>query len=390
MLEELELPLHSTVLIEKDKSCCAPVFFCVSSALAFILNNIKKIPLGNIAFHSADFMRIFLLLFIRIGRWLHEFFLLLAVNHSAPSMLAQQTWIGLILMNAALISAMVIKIINYKYRASELALHDYIFATFSSSIVFMLARMFLGLSGNSAFPIDWFVAITIVVPVAMYFFAEFVLPDSGNHFIITKKKREEVLTFPVFLNAGKVERCLNLISGAFAYMFTSLSVACWNYDRERAGETVAIRAWWEYGLITLGTLSAVKVGYDLTVHPEKFFWLVVVSKFLLDGSLVFASFSGFDTLLAAYIFGCPDASCLNNQNRTVLDFAVSLPAALITGFFSAATTHLNFQRIHDRRVKRIQSVRSIPTKISGLLFSCSEKIQHVFQRPREDISLSVC
>lgn len=308
--------------------------------------------------HFFDFFRIALPLQAQMARWLQQLFLELARYDRAPSMVAQRSWLGMIIISCSMGATLMIKIINHTHerrRGDYLALQDYIFAALSSANVYRLLDI-AHRSGNAgAIPLPWFIGVSagglLVTAALMTKIAALdSAPPRCNHLTCGLDALDR-LDLPQFPEISVSERFLNACK-LMLYAAVAAVAFFWTVNREVRGETVPVAAW-QIGLISLLLVLASYAGFQLNRHPKFAYGFLTFLKILRDGSLAYGALSGIVYMIVVYAFHCPNYQfCLNDTDRRALTYFCFI-AALATGLFSGAASFFDFQDNHTQNQKLI-------------------------------------
>lgn len=331
---------------------------CISSATVMTLAK-------NIAFHSADFLRIAFVTQSLMGRWLHQLFVELKRYDHAPSQLAQQTWIGPMIMGIAAGLSGLMKAINYRQLKKNPDAHfdaegKFLLPCFSSVWLFIILDVFSPSGNIGTISLAGFiVASAICIPLLAGLFLKLAHPDS-NHDIIFSLKKLNQINPPQQLAANVWVRRLNSLTG-MKYGITAASTFFETVNRQVNNGTVDALPMWQKGLIGLFAIPAMKIGFELSHHPKFFHGFAALSNLVAYGSLSYDAGSADCFSVTTYLYQCHNHQfCLNETAQTYLTY-FCFAMALVVGLFSAATTRFRFQEHHESQETLIQFVRDVPT-----------------------------
>ena len=338
---------------DKKESRCASCGTACCSCLSVIARpawNFTK----TAGYHALDFARINLVTQALLSRWLYQFFIELERNEWGIPSPIKLTWLNWPITGGAFTAAVIVKIINLRKQDKQgnyLSAQDYLFAGFSSSILYFALDAILDakvMAENMSAP--WFIATTIGVPVLAFFAAATIIPDSSNQIHIKLDSDK----FPVYPNASRKEKSLNMISG-LAYA-SAITMLLWCINRELRKETVPLETW---QLVVAGAylIPAAAAGWLLTQYPKVFHGFIAASKGIRDAALSYAGLSGLGYLTLIVIHDCTKGPCWGDDG-TEESYLTSLfiPIALSIGVFSAATTLFRYKEKHAGNEKLIKGV----------------------------------
>ncbi len=319
-------------------------------------------------YHVLDFARITLVTQTLLSRWLHQLFLELERYDRAPSMEAQETWLGYPIIGIAASLSLMAKVVNGIYSKEKyLAAEDYVAAIFRSAHFYFILDLWAGAESMS---LGAFIATSaIALPLLMAFFTKHALPDSDDRVYCCKADLDFISTLRISTGSN-TERPFNFMEGLH-YGMTGLVTPLWAINREIHGKTLALPVW-QFGIIGAGMLCSAKVGYDLTDHPTRFQLLAMGSKFFRDGALAYAAASGI-----LYMVCRDKPSCSDVGSRVALIMACWI-IALSIGFYSAITTRFRFEENCEHIEKIITGIRNAPETIADGLASVGNNVSRFF------------
>lgn len=334
--------------------------------------------LSAFAFHFADFLRIMFVTTGLLSRWLIQLFMELNHYDVGPSQLAQQTWLGLVLLGTGSAFSLISKSLNACIPNHYF--QDYVFAMFSSSLLYF-ALDIVSHNGNvGVMPLGSFIASSAVcIPLAIALFLKIAHPDSHTEIVATLTQLK-ALRLPAYPSVSLSERLLNIIGG-LVYAGSSLATFFWTVNREVYGKTMPLPTW-QKGLLFLYLLVGGKIGFETTDHPNFYQTFVAFSKMIKEGSLTYSVMSGIFSMIAAY--QCPKQDfCFSDEARTMFSYACFFMAMAI-GMYSGVTTRFQFQSNHEGNLALIDTIYAAPEKIKSGVSGCAhffaEKIKRCCAR----------
>lgn len=317
---------------------------------------------AEIAFYFDDFLRITFTLYALMGEWFHQ---LGEIDDAdlLPSKQAQKTWIGLAAFIAASTSGVIATGINYRARAHYPAAQDVFAIPFLTSYLYFLFE----LVGITPMRLGLFIASNaICVPPFLYFFLKFKTKDSANQIVMTRRALD-ALQLPTEPNIDRFSRVMNALRGDYyvasmLLMMTSVIVG----ETEKETKPLAV---WQIALIASAMIPTLKIGYDLSEHPKRFYVFAAIMKGLREAALMTKGFSGFFYTLAVYAWCRDQRYCLSQSSEYFLT-AMSLVMVTALALFSAATTQFDFKRNQEKNA----FLKNCHSKTTALFSSAKKKI----------------
>ena len=335
---------------------------------------------GGTIYHGLDFLRIALVTQSLSSRWLFQLFVELERYGVAPLPAVQQSWLGWPIAGAAFLSALTVKIINArggdKYRSAQ----DYLFAIFSSSVLYIILDFssaainttsnLISERGNREnigyILLSFFSSTSALIPLISLFMTQLVIPDSSDR--ITKQFDEQ--HFPAYPDATKKEKCLNITTG-LSYS-TAIAALFWTINREVQRQTSPMEHW-QMPIAAAYALVSAGIGYHLTNHPKVTHAFIALSKAAKDGALSYAALSGIAFHILMELHRCVEPPCWDTAWHDVLAGTLT-PLAISIGVFSGLTTLFHFEENHTANEKLIDRVINAPgrikNKVTSFLSNC--------------------
>lgn len=336
---------------------------CAQSSLAVLKGA------GAFLYHATDFVRTSFMIQSLLGRWLYQLFLELDDHDWGPSLQTQQQWLGWPIIFGAAAVAALCKIYNYRNRDDDARSQDYVYALFSSSILYFILDT-LSQSGNvGAQSLTAFIIASTLVPVASAFFAKLVVPDTSNKLIFKPSQFRDDELFPVYPQATRAEKLSNL-TAANAYAAAS-SILVWVINREVNGRTVGSTPW-QLAIIAFTYIAGTFAGYKLAEHPLAFHAVAATGKGLITGAFSYAAFSGIAFLALMTHNQCENGPCWDEEINMHLTWPF-LAASIGLGVFSSLTTHFSYEANHQGFQDMTENLKAIKDKLLDCFPCCGPK-----------------
>lgn len=320
---------------------------------------------SKLIFHSFDFLRIYFTIQFLTARYADQAFNEIARYGAKPAVDADhyRKTNGPIMLASALLAVM-IKCVNAYYSEKNnryLASQDYVYALFSSSVIFFLGDLFSSTGQMPALSAFSFTIISLVGVLAMMaVFLKITTPISTDKMIFEKNPSTEISYFDEYAapleNPSKTVRILNAL-GSVGYV-ASLSTFFWVLNHE-IHDGVWPLAVWQQVVLGLGAVGLASYGsLTVTDHP-KYYLLFLMGVILLNMGAI--SYAGVSSLLC-YI------SCQNHHNTGLI--IANFFIALATGLFSASHIEFRIEDKHAANQKTEEMIEKISDKIVSLFHRC--------------------
>jgi len=324
-----------------------------------------KSTVSVLAYHLFDFLRICTAIQFLCGQYADQVFVEMDRYGQKPSHEAQESWkTSLPIMGGSAAAATIAKAINVYYSKRDgryVAAQDYIYALFSSSIVFLAGDLFSSSGYMPVMPELTFILVSLLgVCAAMAIFFKIVTPISSDKIICVD---EAAKAFP---NPNRTERLLNAV-GSVGHV-ASLSTFFWVLNHELNNGPAPLALWQKISLGLGATGSALFGAKTITDHPKSYLYFLMAVIFLNSSAMTYSSYSS--------LFIGPlknEHPHLHNQ-ESLIAFGTILSATV--GSFSALTFQYDLKTKHESNLAVEKMISDARDKINGLFQRCRNCGKH--------------
>lgn len=320
---------------------------------------------SRILFHCFDFFRIYTIIQFLADRYADQVFNEVGRYADRPTLDADHypdTSAPIMLGSAlAAITVKTINVIYSKKYESYLAAQDFVYALFSSSLLFFVGDLFSSSGYMPSLSIFQFVMISLIGVFAMMaIFLKLTTPLSSDKMIFSRNPQSQIIYFDEYATAfphpSKTERVLNAV-GSVGHI-ASLSTFFWVLNHEIQNGVAPLAIWQK---VMLG-LSAAGLGvfgaFTVTDHPKYYLSFLMAVMFLNSAAIAYAGISA----LACF------ANCQNYHAAYVI--APGIFVALLNGLFSASHIQYDFENTHAANKNIEEMFVKISDKAASIFHRC--------------------
>ena len=322
---------------------------------------------SSILFHSLDFFRICTTVLFLTDRYADQLFNEIGSYTERPTLDADhypQTSAPIMLSSALM--TVIVKLCNTYYAKkynTYLAVQDYIYALFSSSILFFVGDLFSTSGYMPSIPVSEFALISLVGVLAMMaIFLKFTTPLSSDTMIASRNPQTNHRYFDEYIvtysDVSKTERFMNAIS-SFGRI-TSLSTFFWVFNHEM-NDGVAPLATWQKVILGLGAAGSGLFGAWTVTDHSRFYLIFLMSVVFLNAAAM--GYAGIAALVC--FFNC-------RQHDAAVVIAPGIVMGLLNGLFSALYIQYRFENTHVSNQNIENMVGNLAGKTASFFHRCRQ------------------